>query len=151
MLELDVTLAVSKRQDVHRRARFVVTGLVFFVLEPPHSRSSGAPFWELAGERIDVNDSPVDAESRKRVGLPEAPPGEPRVRVREAWAFHGEEKRALTLTPLARLERDRDGHAVLHLKASGRRADMDARGVAGGPTALEAVFEVTFEGPTTGR
>jgi hypothetical protein len=87
----------------------------------------------------------------ERIELPEAPPGEPRVRVREAWAFHGEEKRALTLTPLARLERDRDGHAVLHLKASGRRADMDARGVAGGPTALEAVFEVTFEGPTTGR
>jgi hypothetical protein len=87
----------------------------------------------------------------ERIELDEAPGGEPRVKVREAWALRGGEKRALALTPRALLERDRDGRAVLHLKASGRRADMDAVGVAGGPEALEAVFEVSFAQPTTGR
>ena len=75
VLELDLSLAVSERGQLHRRARFVVTGLVFFVLEPPHPRSEGARYWEVAGDQIDVHETPCDSVTGERPGLPPLPPG----------------------------------------------------------------------------
>jgi hypothetical protein len=73
------------------------------------------------------------------------------VRVVEARACRGKQRTPLALSAFALVERDLDGRSVLHLKAQGPRDAMDARGLPGGPDALEAVFEVRFRSPVTGK
>jgi hypothetical protein len=85
----------------------------------------------------------------ERLALESFPGGEAKVTVVEAFARRGKEKKPLALTARALVERDLFDKPVLHLEALGARKEMDARGLAGGPEELLAVFEVRFVGPKT--
>ena len=78
------------------------------------------------------------------IPLAQEPAGAPRVEVLEAFTIKGQGRTAIGLEAFALLERDLAGRPVLHLKASGRREDLDARGLEG-PDAARAVFAVRFE------
>jgi hypothetical protein len=86
----------------------------------------------------------------ERIELAEPLAGEPVVSVREAFAWRGKTQAPLALDAFARLERDRDGRAVLHLKAQGPRAKMQVWGAPDTPDALEATFEVRTREPRSG-
>src|SRR6185436_20265674 len=108
--------------------------------------------WDPWRERRD-EESASEERGRmvERIELAEAPGGAPEARVVRAFALRGKERTALPLEAVALLERDPGGRPVLHVEAQGPRKAMDARGLPGGPDALEAVIEVRFVGPTTGQ
>jgi len=103
------------------------------------------PFvWDPWRERDPRGDRGERGRLHERVVLASAPRGRPEAEVEEAWAMRGEERREIALEATALLERDPDGAAVLHLKASGPRAAMDARGASEGPDSIQVVFRVRW-------
>jgi hypothetical protein len=85
----------------------------------------------------------------ERIALESFRGGEPEVRVVEAFARRGKERKRVALAARALVERDLSGAPVLHLEALGARKEMDARGTPNGPEELLATFEVRFVAPKT--
>lgn len=105
-----------------------------FVWDPWRERSARGT---AEGERGRIHE---------RIPLPAPPRGRVEVEIEEAWAQRGDAREALELHPLALVEIDPDGQAVLHLKASGPRAAMDARGGGAGPDSIQVVFRIRLRG-----
>jgi hypothetical protein len=79
----------------------------------------------------------------ERIPLEKHPGGRALVEVLEAEVMEQGTWKPLTLEPSALLEIGLDGESVLHLKASGTRAEMNRYGD-DAPTELRALFELTF-------